>query len=105
MTKSTTDIFMVLKNADFTEGRGPMFTDILCDSFATAETYVMGKEGIFGLRQERSEHISKDGQWHYNGYEIQRMPIHTAKSLFDKAARAVKIKELTAQIENLRAEE
>ncbi|QIG73783.1 hypothetical protein PP935_gp008 [Rhizobium phage RHph_N34] len=69
-------VFAVLKNADFTEGRGPMLLDKIFKDYIDADEYVMGQIGIYGSKQYRNPYagINIDGEayagMHLNGYEI-----------------------------------
>jgi hypothetical protein len=70
-------MFVVLKNADFTEGRGPMLLDRLFHKFDNAVDYVMQQSGISGTKQGRSIYygisLSKEVfcQDFFNGYQIE----------------------------------
>jgi hypothetical protein len=64
---------VVLKNADFTEGRGPMRFHKVFATLEAAETYVKKQEGIFGSPQvARPERYVFSGVEHFgwNGYDI-----------------------------------
>lgn len=69
--------FVVLRNADFTEGRGPMLLDCVFVRLKPAQDYVMGQAGIFGSTQRLDKSFAKPGRWTYNGYEIIEMPLLT----------------------------
>ena len=70
-------VFAVFKNADFTEGRGPMMLDKIFASESKACKYIDNQEGIFGAKSRdgltMSEWIKsgKDGGW--GGYEIKEI--------------------------------
>lgn len=76
-------VYLVLKNGDFTEGRGPMSPLLVFSSYALAHTFIMGKEGIFGSKQRFSvtRGVNVKGEYYaygsYNGYEIRAMRIDT----------------------------
>ncbi|QIG67944.1 hypothetical protein EVB55_009 [Rhizobium phage RHph_Y68] len=69
-------VFVVLKNADFTEGRGPMLFDKVFRNYIDAAEYVMGQIGISGSKQRKNTYagINIHGEAyagvHQNGYEI-----------------------------------
>lgn len=65
-------VFIVLKNADFTEGRGPMRFHSVWGNWEDADHYVMNQCGIFGSPQYLDKRLSKpsEGRWSYNGYDI-----------------------------------
>ncbi len=73
--------FVVLKNSDFTEGRGPMKLDCVFVSKTEAEKYVASQSGIYGSEQYREENIGNDiygtmyYSIYYNGYDIKKMEI------------------------------
>lgn len=73
--------YVVLRNSDFTEGRGPMCLHSVFNSKVSAERYVAGKIGIFGSSQYREVHIGNNVfndlycSVYYNGYEIKKMEI------------------------------
>lgn len=65
--------YIVNKNADFQEGRGPMYFLAAYRSKAKALSFILGKEGIFGSRQITTPHTTKDGNVlieSYNGYDL-----------------------------------
>lgn len=75
-----TDVFIVLKNSDFTEGRGPMYFHSVWDTLEAATKYVMGQPGIFGSQQEKTYLGNKrERTWVYNGYDIIQSPLKTAE--------------------------
>ena len=73
--------FVVLKNSDFTEGRGSMNMDYVFISKVKAEEYIASQEGIYGSQQYRDVHICNNiyGKLccsvYYNGYDITKMDI------------------------------
>lgn len=73
--------FVVLKNSDFTEGRGPMVVDKIFKSIVSAEEYVSAQSGIYGSKQYRSTHfgVNINGVFYaitsHNGYEIKKLDI------------------------------
>lgn len=78
LTKFNIDDYMavVLKNADFTEGNGPMVFHKLFKYPEDAHDYVMSQEGIYGSKQyhQISYGINSFGELYhiqyYNGYNI-----------------------------------
>lgn len=73
--------FVVLRNSDFIEGRGPMKLDCIWNSKIQAEEYIASKKGIYGSPQKREEHFGNNiyGMMYisiyYNGYDIMKMEI------------------------------
>ena len=70
-------VFTVLKNSDFTEGRGPMLFDKTFKKFEDAENYILSQNGISGSSQYKqiSYGINIYGAAYarieYNGYNIK----------------------------------
>lgn len=63
-------VFVVMKNADFTEGRGPMLLHKIFKTGPAAVSYIQKQSGIFGSKQ----HIDygKHGYYAYgNGYYVE----------------------------------
>lgn len=69
-------VFVVLKNTDFTEGRGPMRLHKIFADFKSAELYVMDQPSMFGLHQRRHTENLDFGHVYYSGYEIIEMTVH-----------------------------
>lgn len=69
--KTICNVCVVLKNADFTEGRGPMLFHAVFSTPEKAREYVMSQDGIYGSKQGKSGYKTKDPniEW-YNGYHI-----------------------------------
>jgi hypothetical protein len=69
-------VFVVTRNADFTEGRGPMIFHKVFSDFDVAVAYVLTKEGIYGSAQRAAVYagINIKGEPYvmstFNGYEI-----------------------------------
>lgn len=66
-------IFVVLRNADFTEGRGPMLIDTIFSTGPEAIKYVEAQQGIFGSKQKVDYQNSRLSRGLYataSGYEI-----------------------------------
>lgn len=74
-------VHVVLKNADFTEGRGPMFLHKVFRRLESAELYVSQQGGIFGSQPHRyvnygvNIHGDLYGSVSWNGYEIRSVDI------------------------------
>jgi hypothetical protein len=102
-------VFIILKNSDFTEGRGPMLFDRVFDTFSAADQYVMGKSGIFGseqCRDERSALDAQSGRWTYNGFDIQEANVLTKDDILtpeDRNKLSTEIQELEAQLARARS--
>lgn len=63
-------VAVVMKNADFTEGRGPMVLHKIFDKVEHAEEYISKQEGIYGSKQEK-------GKYGWNGYSVSIMEVLT----------------------------
>lgn len=69
-------IFLVNRNSDFTEGRGPMIFDSAFKNIDDAVEYILGKQGL-GSKQSAQNYpgISIEGQPYvvsgFSGYEIK----------------------------------
>lgn len=93
-------VFVVLKNADFTEGRGPMLLHAIFSKFKDAEDYILAQPGIMGSPQNIQENAYLLGDtltWSYNGYKIEQWKVATEYN-------AKKIREHKEYIENLEIE-
>lgn len=71
-------IYIVLKNADFTEGRGPMVFHNAFTTPALACDYVRVQEGIYGSKQEVEVVREKDVYARGNGYDILESPLYSS---------------------------
>lgn len=75
--ESTEHVAAVLRNADFTEGRGPMLLDKVFSDLPAAERYIAGNEGIYGSPQRRELYLGINitstlfARLHWNGYTIE----------------------------------
>lgn len=74
--------FVVLKNADFTEGRGPMvLTGDAYRNYDDAVDYIMSQDGIYGSKQysQWSNGVNVHGEIYayvtFNGYEIRAIAV------------------------------
>ena len=54
-------VFIVRRNADSTEGRGPMVLDSVWRSRKKAAAYIDGQPGVMGIREKWSE--KEFGDW------------------------------------------
>jgi hypothetical protein len=67
-----TTVYCVYRNADMTEGRGPMLLDSIWASKELAEDYMDCQQGVMG-RQERWSK-SKSHDW-----EVREFSVHSEK--------------------------
>lgn len=76
-------VWLVMKNADFTEGRGPMSPHRLYLMWSHAVAYVLAQDGIYGSRQgiETYAGVSVNGNAYcvsgFNGYDIKPMQLRS----------------------------
>lgn len=64
-------VYIVLKNADFTEGRGPMMPHKVFKTYMEAYSYIQSQEGIFGTPQDETPATYSAFQCEYfNGYDL-----------------------------------
>lgn len=69
-------VYVILKNSDFTEGRGPMVLHKIKKTEKSAVDYVMSREGIFGSTQKESHYSQLNSNVRYfNGYDILTMEV------------------------------
>jgi hypothetical protein len=97
-----TDVYLILKNADFTEGRGPMLTHMIVDSFETAHDYIMKQSGIYGSSQGENLSFRGTNYRYYNGYEVKKLPVMTLKDIMHKNEIEHEIKILENKIKELK---
>lgn len=70
-------VFVVLRNADFTEGRGPMLVDSVYSTMEKAIDYILTRDGIYGSKQRITHMIGVNirGELYaystFNGFEIR----------------------------------
>jgi hypothetical protein len=92
-------VYIVLKNADFTEGRGPMFFHKVFKTRQIAHDYIMQQEGIYGTPQRQSTGLENN----YNGYQIISAELQTELlTASEKNDIEKKILNLTEAIEILK---
>jgi len=74
-------VFIVLKDSDRTEGRGPMIVDKCFSNIENAERYIEKQPGIFGSQQSRRLYFSVNSLGEifstisHNGYEIKEIEL------------------------------
>jgi hypothetical protein len=87
-------VYIVRKNGDFTEGRGPMNYHRTFSNGPEAVRYVQAQEGIFGSPQ----HVELDKYGHYayaNGYSIDEEFVYeSAGQAIDEAEEKERVKAL-----------
>lgn len=92
-------VYVVLKNADFTEGRGPMLYHKIFKTQNLAHEYIMGKSGIYGTQQATASGLSKnDSEIWYNGYILRKEPI------IDKVISPKEVETMRDRIKDLERE-
>lgn len=73
--------FLVMKNADFTEGRGPMDPHKAFRSYDDAYNYIMSQAGVYGSPQRQSIRYGLNvynqfyGSVDFNGYSIKTLEV------------------------------
>lgn len=96
-------VFAVLKNADFTEGRGPMLLHKIFSSYEAASDYIMAQPGIYGSKQGIDISLSKVNDWWYNGYQVKQMDVLDSFDVGKLASARREIKELKARLNELQS--
>ena len=66
MTKTVT---VILRNADFTEGRGPMMLHAIYDNLEAARTYIRSQKGIYRSPQYAEPKVYGNTE-SWNGFNI-----------------------------------
>ena len=66
-------VYIVMKNSDFTEGRGPMYIHKLFRNIENAREYIKKQSGIFGSPQCCYHDICSEDCEVWNGYDIKIM--------------------------------
>ncbi len=92
------EVYIVYRNADFTEGRGPMLLHKIFSNFRAAEDYVMDQEGIMGTEQKR------DGYGGYNGFSIKPQRVIETYDKKDRAEKQRELEKVEAEAARLRKE-
>lgn len=69
-------VAIVTKNADFTEGRGPMVFHKVFETEEKAVEYIMRQNGIYGSKQfESNEYSFYPNERVFNGYKLIVTPV------------------------------
>jgi hypothetical protein len=92
------NVFIVTKNADFTEGRGPMMFHKAFATFGAAEAYVMSQDGIYGSKQGKSSYGG------YNGYDIKEAPVLDRWDAEEFNAKKEELRTLEQRVHDLQRE-
>lgn len=94
-------VYVVKKNADFTEGRGPMmFHKVFVDE-ETAVDYIMDQDGVFGSPQcEQTSRYARGGCRAFNGYALEPAPVVTRDDLEKFAYLQEELNQLDVTIES-----
>ena len=93
-------IYIVMRNADFTEGRGPMTPDKIFIELSSAYNYIMTKTGIMGSAQGSYGNWKQDMDEHnpacFNGYDIRKEAIDhsTYEDEAQSALREIEVKKM-----------
>jgi hypothetical protein len=90
-------VYVVKKNADFTEGRGPMLLDSVWSDPDEAVKWVKQQGGIYG--SEQRVELNKYGYYAYaNGYQIEKMPLlDNANEMEHETAKQKALAKLTPE--------
>lgn len=75
-----TTVWVVMKNADMTEGRGPMLFHSVWDDENAVVAWVSAQDGAYGSVVSR---VDQTGTTYYvaNGYRIDRVRLHTKENV------------------------
>lgn len=91
-----TDVFIVQKNADFTEGRGPMCLHLVFETYKDAYDYIQDQDGIYGSAQYKepysyyTKQVEPVTHWSFNGYDITQVKVKRYHSLKVAKVNAIK---------------
>lgn len=95
-------IAIVKKNADFTEGTGPMLFHKAFTTFEIAHKYIMAQPGIYGSSQYNNPNRTGTNYW-YNGYSIDIVPLEDSIiSKEDMKELEKELKEITQRQEQIK---
>ena len=85
-------IYQTMRNADMTEGRGPMVPDEAFFELTDAESYIDSKYGVMGRKAKWSE--VENGEWQVKEVRVHAnlADCHAAKLL---ARREIALRKLT----------
>ena len=89
-----TTVYCVYKNADMTEGRGPMLLDSIWASRALAEDYMDCHFGVMG-RQERWSK-STSGDWEVREFRVRSEKYDPIKIIREGALAKLSVEEKEA---------
>lgn len=90
-------VYIVMKNADFTEGRGPMLFDCAFEHGKDAVEYVSFQEGIYGSPQ--LVQMNTYGHYAYaNGYLIDEVVVHQSIDAMEAAQVALQRQKALAKL-------
>lgn len=69
------EVYVVKKNMDSIEGKGPMVLHSVWSMWESAHAFVMLQPGPMGTKQEFYSHMSSfiDGNWYYSSYGIHKV--------------------------------
>lgn len=90
MKNQTVQYFQTRRNADMTEGRGPMVNDLAFANWQDAADYIDTKTGVMGRRAKWSK--EKYGEW-----DIQKIEVLTGPYDPIAAAKAKALAKLTSE--------
>ncbi len=90
-------VYLVNKNADFTEGRGPMLPHRLFKNADDAHNYIMDQSGIFGSDQYKNS-------YGYNGYSISEMVLIESYDKAEIAKQKILLEKKKAELKKLQEE-
>lgn len=104
VTNNTREVYVVERNNDFTEGRGPMVFESVCATWDDANDYVMGKGHPYGLDFGPTPSKVDDNTTEYGGwYRVRKVPVMTAETIQDQAEIKKQIKETEKRLAELMA--
>lgn len=84
-------VAIVMKNADFTEGRGPMVFHKVFDTVENAEAYISLQPGIYGSQQRKDK-------YGWNGYSVQVCQVYGGenwKQIMEDETKAAALRKLS----------
>lgn len=85
-------IFLVYRNSDMTEGRGPMVVDCAFKHKEDAEAYIDMRPGVMGRRD--NWRLRKSGDWEVRPIEVHNS-VHEAERIQNERIRAQALTKLT----------
>jgi len=99
-------VWIVEKNADFTEGRGPMLFHKAFANEADAVAYIMDQAGIFGSKQNENFYSGDSNYRSFNGYGLKHVfiieeyiPNSTKKRLVELKTKRKELEDALQAIE------